>query len=272
MVFLFYFLIFFLGAVFASFAMVLGERLPQEKPVILSRSRCSSCQRELSWLDLAPIISWVALLGKCRYCGQKISWRYLAGETILGFLFVIVAVKYKLLTNIFAAKIDYFAVSQVIFVWLLATILMAIFLADWRYFTIPDKLLWFLALSLVVFWGVSYALNIYSSGFIIARVLSGAIFGGLFWCVWFFSQGKWLGFGDVKYFFVSGALLGLEGFLAMVFLASLAGSLVGMWQIAFLQKSLKSKLPFGVFLAPATIIIYVFFDYLSSFFLKLLII
>lgn len=272
MAFLFYLLVFILGSVFASFALVLAERLPRGEKVLLSRSRCSFCRHKLSWLDLLPLVSWLALAGKCRYCGRKISGQYIWGEAILGVLFVAIAVKYNLLVGLFEAKPDYFVALQVVFAWLLATVLLAVFSADLRHFIIPNALLAGIVLLLIFFWGVACALNIYNSGFIITRVLSGFLFGGAFWGVWFFSKGEWLGLGDVKYFFVSGALLGAGGFLAMIFLASLAGSLVGVWQIVFRQKNLKSKLPFGVFLAPATLIVYSFLEHISNFLFNLLII
>lgn len=265
----FYIFIFSLGAIAASFAMLVGERLPRGKAVILSRSVCARCGRELAWRDLIPVFSWFWLKGCCRWCAHKISWQYPLSEVALGIIFVLIAQKFGLVGLSTGEAIGSFIWGQTIFAWCLAVLLLIIFVADLKYFLIPDKLLWILASLILAFWLFSWGLNLLTLKLIMGKVLAGLGFFIVFFALFFFSRGKLLGFGDVKYFLLAGFLLGFKDFFLMIFLASFLGSLVGVWQIIFLKKNLKSKLPFGVFLAPATLAAFVwggdFLEFLFKF-------
>lgn len=78
-------LIFFaIGASIFSFLNVIIYRLPRKIQFTLGKSMCTSCHHELATKDLIPIISWISLKGKCRYCGEKISARYTIVESLGG--------------------------------------------------------------------------------------------------------------------------------------------------------------------------------------------
>ncbi len=85
----FYILIFIIGTLFGSFATLAIYRLPLKKDIIKERSFCTNCNHKLGFLDLLPIFSYIFLGGKCRYCGEKISKKYLIIEIISGILAVI---------------------------------------------------------------------------------------------------------------------------------------------------------------------------------------
>ena len=80
---------FLLGTAMGSFYNVLIDRLPNDQDVIKSRSECTSCHTKLTWRDLIPVWSFVFLKGRCRYCGQKLSYQYLFSELAVGGLFLL---------------------------------------------------------------------------------------------------------------------------------------------------------------------------------------
>jgi leader peptidase (prepilin peptidase)/N-methyltransferase len=64
------------GLLFGSFATMASYRIPRKEDLIVKSSHCPKCKHNLSWFDLFPLFSWLSTLGKCRYCGTKISARY----------------------------------------------------------------------------------------------------------------------------------------------------------------------------------------------------
>ena len=84
-----YILIFILGITIGSFLNVCIYRIPAGLSVVRPPSRCPSCETRLMPLDLVPIFSWIFLKGRCRYCGEKISPRYMLVELLTGILFVL---------------------------------------------------------------------------------------------------------------------------------------------------------------------------------------
>lgn len=84
-------LFFVLGACIGSFLNVLFYRIPQGREWVKTPSACTSCGHQLGALDLIPIVSWVALRGKCRYCGTAISARYALVEVVTGVAFMVMA-------------------------------------------------------------------------------------------------------------------------------------------------------------------------------------
>ncbi|MCK4891837.1 MAG: prepilin peptidase, partial [Candidatus Pacebacteria bacterium] len=89
--FLFFFIIFILGLAIGSFLNVIIFRLESGEKIINDRSKCMNCRHVLEWHDLIPVLSFVFLKGRCRYCGNKISWQYPFVEIATGILFIIVS-------------------------------------------------------------------------------------------------------------------------------------------------------------------------------------
>ena len=128
-------LAFMFGAVFASFITCTAWRVVRGEDWMLGHSHCDTCGHELSTADLFPIISYIALKGKCRYCGSKVPPRDLIFESILGLLF---AGTLALHGVVDAAVIAALALEM---------LLLGLSLADWDSGVIPDG---FLAAILVV--------------------------------------------------------------------------------------------------------------------------
>ena len=116
-------MIFLMGTVFGSFFTLAVYRIPLRKDITHERSFCPNCNHRLEFLDLIPIISYLALGGKCRYCGQKIRIRYLVLETLSGIVFLLA---YMSLNNRFPyydiSKFIYFVFFVLMYVTLAITI------------------------------------------------------------------------------------------------------------------------------------------------------
>ena len=114
-----------LGAVFGSFVNCLAWRLVHGESVLAGRSHCTSCGHSLGVLDLIPVVSWLALRGRCRHCGERVSPRYVIVELLMAALFVALLVVY----GVGAPWLAYAA---------LACILMGASLVDLDTYTIPN--------------------------------------------------------------------------------------------------------------------------------------
>ena len=86
-----YILIFIMGTVFGSFFTLATYRIPRKQDITHTRSYCPNCEHKLGFLDMIPVLSYIFLRGKCRYCKQKISPRYLILELLSGITFVSIA-------------------------------------------------------------------------------------------------------------------------------------------------------------------------------------
>ena len=90
-----YILLFCIGTVFGSFFTLAVNRIPIGQDITHERSYCPNCNHKLSFLDMIPILSYIFLGGKCRYCKQKIRIRYLILEVFSGVVFVLFAISIK---------------------------------------------------------------------------------------------------------------------------------------------------------------------------------
>lgn len=234
---------FILGAIFGSFLLVIGTRLPLKENVITGRSRCDFCKNELKWYELIPIISYLIQAGKCRHCHRKINSSHLIIEIIAGFLFVFGYLYFK---NIFELLIY--------IVLILVTIL--IFVSDFKYMIILDST-WIIGSVAILFikfisygW-ISFLLSVANGiGLLVVMLLIKFIGDKVF-------KKESLGGGDIKLCFLIGLTIGFRlGLIALIFSAFLALP-YALTQI-YLNK--KNELPYGPFLIAATVIIYIFLD------------
>lgn len=95
-----YLMIFIMGTLFGSFFTLAVYRIPLKKDITHQRSFCPNCNHRLEFLDLIPIISYLFLKGKCRYCGEKVRIRYLILEVLSGIVFLITYMSFNI-QNIF---------------------------------------------------------------------------------------------------------------------------------------------------------------------------
>jgi leader peptidase (prepilin peptidase)/N-methyltransferase len=222
-----------LGLLIGSFLNAALYRLRNNKAGIASgRSACPSCGHQLAAQDLIPVLSYLFLRGRCRYCNQKIGLHYPLVELITAASFGLATWQLGV-GNLWELS------------WVLLFTAVLIFLAsyDWQYFEIPD------AVSLPAV-GLALTGSLLPFGLNFIDALIGTIVGGSFFFVLVAaSNGRWMGGGDIRLGALLGALLGWQLTLIAIFLAALVGSLAGLLQICQKKKQLKSAVPFGPALA-----------------------
>jgi len=116
----FYIVIFIIGTLFGSFFTLAVYRIPRKEDILIKHSYCPNCNHKLGFFDLFPVLSYIFLRGKCRYCKNKIRLRYLILEILSGICFLIIAISIKV--NIYDIK----SVIKIIFLLLYVSILFII--------------------------------------------------------------------------------------------------------------------------------------------------
>lgn len=241
--------VFIFGLVFGSFFNVVGLRVPIKESIVRPPSHCTNCQRQLTALDLVPVLSYVWLGGKCRSCGQKISWIYPLMELITGVLFAFAYWKLGFTVEFFVAI-------------LLISLLVIIVVSDFAYMLIPDKVLLFFLPLLFIGRVLSPLTPWWDS-------LLGAVVGfGILYSIAVLSKGG-MGGGDIKLFFLLGLVLGTLNALLTLFIAAVIGMVVGIIVLKARQQSRKTPIPFGPSIAIAAIVVYFYGDALMNWYLGL---
>ncbi len=237
------------GLLIGSFLNVIIWRLPR-KSNIRGRSECPKCKAELKWHDLIPVVSYILQRGKCRYCGAGISVRYPLIELITGILFAVMAMHFY----------SPVAAEQLVLIRALIVVsfCVAIFVVDLEHYLILDALV-FPGIAAMLLTGLGLDLmnhvSLLSLSGYTASGLLGAMFAFIpFWLLWYLSKGRWMGFGDVKFVLFMGLVLGFPVIFMGLFLAFMSGALISMFFLVSGKKQLSSRIPFGTFLAAATVI------------------
>lgn len=238
-----YTLIFIFGASIGSFLNVVILRYNSGKSIFKGGSYCFFCSKKLKWYELAPILSFLVLRGRCRGCRSKISWQYPVVEIVTGSLFLLIFnFKFSLLRQGFEGQ----AIFSLFYVWLLASLLIVIAVYDFRHKIIPNKIVWlFNGLVLLL---VLRSFN--EGGDFWLSFLSGLAFSSFFAFLWLVSRGKWMGFGDAKLALGLGWLLGPTQTVSAFLISFWLGAVVGIILMIFAKSkySIKSQIPFGPFL------------------------
>jgi leader peptidase (prepilin peptidase) / N-methyltransferase len=279
MTYLTFFFVFVIGTAVGSFINVIIFRLGTGLGIAKSRSRCFSCGSTLTWKELVPVFSFLTQKGRCINCKAKISLQYPLVEIIAGVLFLAIFLKLGvgelavLIQNLFILAYWY-----VIF-----GLLLAISVYDFRHKIIPNQFVYpFIALSLLSALGL---LGYFSFGFVdrfeilnlkseisvgFSQLIAGPLIAFPFAFFWFISKGRWMGFGDAKLALGIGWLLGLSSGVTTLVLSFWIGAIVSLLLIAtkkilqgktflFLRLkpyTIKSEIPFGPFLALATLLVF----------------
>jgi len=221
-------LAFITGAAVGSFLNVCICRMPVGKSVIRPPSHCPDCRHRLRIFDLIPILSYLFLKGKCRYCGRRIAWQDPVVELVTGLLFVLALAKYGITFGVLRPVVLFAVIVP-------ATVF------DLRYKIIPDEL----NLAGLVL-GVPLMLE--SKEALFSCVIGFLAGGALLFVIALVSRGG-MGGGDIKLAAVLGLLLGWKQLLIALFLAFAAGSVAGMTMLMLKLARLKEPIPFGPYLA-----------------------
>jgi leader peptidase (prepilin peptidase)/N-methyltransferase len=239
------------GLLLGSFLNVLIHRLPRDESPWRGRSQCPHCRRTIRWFENVPVVSFLALGGRCAGCRAPISWRYPAVE-ILAALAAVVCVR----------AFGWTAAAGANFLFL-ATLL-AIACIDWKHMIIPDEL----SLGLLVV-GVGLSLTVLEQPW--WRGLAGAAVGAGFVAgvAWVYKRTRGIegmGFGDVKMAGMMGAFLGPGQVLLAIFVAAFLGSVYGGLVVAR-GGTRRSMVAFGTFLAAAAALCVFFGDQFAGWYL-----
>lgn len=240
-----YLIIFILGLIVGSFLNVVIYRLENGEKIVNDRSRCLSCKHTLAWYDLVPVLSFIFLKGKCRYCNNKISWQYPLVEIGTGVLFI-------LMLNLFntpptpSLEGNYFQcpILHLAFWFYIISSLIVIFVYDLKHYIIPDKVIY---PAIIAALGFNLFSNFHNSLFL-NNIFAAFIAGLFFYAIVIVTKGKGMGGGDIKLAFLMGLILGWPVIIFSVFLAFISGSIVGIYLILTGKKKMKSMVPFGPFL------------------------
>ncbi len=252
-----------LGLVLGSFVNALVWRLHEQGKksakakgknlsIMRGRSMCPQCRHELAAKDLVPVLSWLSLKGKCRYCGKPISVQYPLVEVALAVLFVISYIWWPVALG--------GAQTAVFVLWLALQVgLLALLVYDLRWMLLPSRLIYPLAALALVQAVINMTQADHPAMFLGKEVLAVLIGGGIFYVLYQVSGGKWIGGGDIRL----GALLGLIASTParsalLIFGAALLGSLVSLPLMAASRLKRSSTIPFGPFLITAIVIVQLF--------------
>lgn len=240
---LFLFLLY--GILIGSFLNVLILRIPLKEEFVKTRSHCPKCQYQLKWYDLIPILSYIALRGRCRKCQVSISPQYPLIELLNGVAYLGI---YKYMGLSITTILTCIAFS----------ILLVIFIIDIRYMIIPNGLVVALFILAVIETIVmrAYLQNII--GFFAVSV---------FLLVLLIITRGGLGFGDVKLMAVAGLLIGWQKIILALMIGSIVGSLIGIGLLVFKITKRKEPIPFAPFLTVGIMLAMLFGDSIITWYL-----
>jgi leader peptidase (prepilin peptidase)/N-methyltransferase len=199
----------------------------------MDRSACARCGRQLAWFENVPVVSYLALRGRCRTCREPISIRYPLVELLTALMF--------------AAAWVYFGpglllVSRVVF----GCALIVLFAIDLEHHLLPNAVT-------IPGIAVGLAFSLFVEPGWKASLIGMLAGGGLLWAIaagyYRIRHEEGLGMGDVKMLAMIGAFLGWQLMLVTLMMASFAGSFVGLGMMAGGRGGMKYALPFGTFLA-----------------------
>ncbi|TAL50440.1 prepilin peptidase [Patescibacteria group bacterium] len=240
-------LVFVVGTCVGSFLNVVIFRTHEEEQMVRGRSKCRVCEAPIEVKDLIPIVSYLRLRGHCRSCQSVISWQYPAVEMATGFLFVL---GYLIIATRGVENLGLlFMAMYILRYWVFVAYLVIIFVYDLRHmlildqFTIPAMIF---AIMINLWLGTTPAWSVLVGGLVLA---------GFFWIQFALSKGTWVGGGDIRMGALMGLMLGLEQGLLALFIAYVLGAMVGIVMMASGKATRKTPIPFGSFLAVATVVV-----------------
>ena len=202
-------LLFIFGTILGSFYNVVGYRLPRGESIAFPPSHCTKCNHRLSALELIPIFSFLFQKGKCKNCKAKISWFYTIFEFITGIMF---AISYL----VFGLSMD--LVIAITFI----SMLLIVIISDYQTMIIPDELLIFTGILLIIEIFIKSGLNI-----MLSSLLNGVIMFAIMFIIKligdFMFKKESMGGGDIKLMFIYGLVLGWPTSCVSICLASFIG-------------------------------------------------
>ena len=252
--------IFLLGLIIGSFLNVCICRLPKRISIVASRSACPACGTILKPRDLVPVLSYLFLGGRCRYCKAKISVQYPLVEALTGALYVLLYVRFGLVWPLSV----YLA---------LVSLLIAISAIDISHMEIPDGLV----IAGLVVGGAQLAASIFTPHFgAWHSYVIGFFAGGLpllliaLFCTYALKKDA-IGGGDIKLMAFCGLVIGRKLVITAYLIGIVAGAIFGLLLMALSKRKGSDAIPFGPFLSLGVVLSLFFGDALIDWYLGLLV-
>lgn len=273
-------MIFIIGLCIGSFLNVLSYRITFDKPFLEPRSKCIFCNSQISWLDNIPLLSWLMLKGKCRYCKKPISPLYPFIEIITALIFTFLFIKIFIpfiFNNPKNILVDQFIIQEIInnSTWeniglfssylILFSALIASVRSDLEAMVIPQIFsIWLVPLGMLCAYLSIIKIDLLES-------LIGAVLGyGILWSVakvfYLLTNQEGLGVGDMELLAMIGSFLGASGVFISLLIGSLSGVSIGGIYLLISKKGKSTKIPFGPFLSLGATIYFFFDSYFTNIF------
>lgn len=234
-------IIFILGLLIGSFIAALSFRMPRNVSIAHGRSFCPDCKKQIQWFDNIPLLSFILLGGKCRYCHHKISIRYPLIELGTALVF---AFSYSQFTTHQSLSF----LPWPVFLSLVA-ILVAIFVIDWEHQIIPDELI-FVGVGLVF---ATFIISDFSN--IFGHIFAGFTASLFLLLIHLLTLGRGMGLGDVKLAVLLGLILGVQS-ISWLFVSFLLGGVLGLVLIILRRAKMADRIAFGPFLVVGFFVVY----------------
>jgi leader peptidase (prepilin peptidase)/N-methyltransferase len=260
-----------LGLAFGSFLNVCLSRWPQGESIVRPRSHCRQCDHTLAWWENIPLLSWLALRGRCRNCRAWIGWRYPVVELVVGLLWALQTWRFFGSMSLpDAPAIDVViadAIGKMIFFWVLAALagldVENLWLHDW--ITFPGIALGLTLTAILApledsWWLDAATWKLAAVDDLLAIVLAAGLILLIRWIYWLIRRREGIGLGDAKLMALLAAWLGLPGALLAFGLGIVLGAAVALILLAVPkgQGSTRAwaltKLPLGTFLCVGGIV------------------
>ncbi len=243
------------GLIVGSFLNVVIHRLPKDESLVVPRSRCPACQTPIRPVDNIPILSFILLRGRCRSCGNSISWRYPLVEGLTGILFALTVVRFGV--SLQAAFLASFLCGLVV-----------VSFIDLDHQIIPN------AITLPgIPLGVLAGLLVGQPPFL-DRLIGSLAGAGFLYLVLFYGGVLYgqeaMGEGDLNLIALVGAFLGWKAVVITILVGCLVGSVVGLSLIALGRVGRRQHIPFGPFLSLGAVVALFWGEQLIAWYLGLL--
>lgn len=237
------FAVFFLllGVCVGSFLNVVVLRYNTGLGMSRERSICFTCGEQIPWQDNVPLLSFMILWGRCRWCKTRISWQYPLVELLAGLIFLGIWLKFA----VGVTDVEMFTLPTVVNVFLpvvyystLFSILIAILVYDFKHKIIPDLFVY--SFSTLALLGIGWTIWTESvSHIVLLNLIAGPLFFTPFFLLWYVSDGRWIGLGDGKLALGIGWMLGLVYGLSAIILAFWVGAVMSV-ALVLLSKYVRS--------------------------------
>ncbi|MFC1722365.1 prepilin peptidase [Patescibacteria group bacterium] len=286
-----YILTFISGLFFGSFLNLVSDRVVKGEKILIGRSKCDHCKKNLRPTNLIPLVSYVLQRGKCAFCNKKLSLYYPFSEILTGLMLVGVAY----FTHVFTrGSIPGFV--SFIYMAVVGSFYIVIFLADLKYKLIPNKVVIPAIIFVIIFIVINTAVFFYfyhqqlkasqmgiyllEAGFLklqfysalknIAYYFISALGIALFfYFLVFITKEKGMGGGDVKLGFLIGLFNGFPLNIVAIFSGFLLGASISLVLVLLRIRSLKDTVPFGPFLIIGSVIALVWGSRIWEFYINL---